>query len=212
MRILVVDDHPLTRMGASLMLGRMFPGVAVDEGQTIAEALELFETPPRPELVILDLNLPDATGTEGVSRMVRRAGEVPVLVFSQNTESVFAGRLLQMGVAGFLPKDLAATEFETAVQRVLSGRRYVSPAMADHLLGMLEGRAPTALPHEQLSTQEYRVMLMIAGGRTPAEIADTMHLSVKTVGSYRARILAKLGWKNNIELTKYCVQHGLTSG
>ena len=115
-----------------------------------------------------------------------------------------------MGVSGYLPKDLAGEELVTALRRVLAGGRYVTASMADHLLGLLSGKAASALPHELLSAQEMRVMLLIAAGRPPAQIADLMSLSVKTVGTYRARILEKAGWKNNTELTKYCVQHGLT--
>jgi len=111
-----------------------------------------------------------------------------------------------MGVSGYLPKDRASDELITAVERLREGRRHVTAEMA----GLLDGRSPSTLPHEQLAAQEHRVMLLIASGKSPAEIAETMRLSVKTVGTYRARILEKTAWKNNTELTKYCVQHGLT--
>ena len=140
----------------------------------------------------------------------RLAKGVPILILSLNAESAYATRLLQMGVSGYLAKDRASEELVLAVRRVMEGRRYVTAEMADRLLGLLEGKTPASQPHEQLSAQEYRVMQLIAAGRSPAEIAELMHLSVKTVGSYRARILQKAGWKNNTELTKYCVLHGLT--
>jgi DNA-binding NarL/FixJ family response regulator len=206
---LVVDDHPIMRIGVRQLILAQWPEAQILEATTIAQALSLGQQ-TRPDVVVLDLSLPDATGVEGASRVLRALREVPVLVLSLNAESAFAARLLQMGVSGYLPKDRAGEELVLALQRLLAGGRYVTAAMADHLLGLLSGQAPQRLPHEQLSTQEHRVMLLIAAGRTPAEIADTMHLSVKTVGTYRARILEKAGWRNNTELTKYCLQHGLT--
>ncbi|MGM9483775.1 response regulator [Roseateles sp. NT4] len=209
MRLLIVDDHPLMRMGITQLVLQEWPDAQIDEAPTIADALTRIAT-ARPDLVTLDLSLPDSQGTEGASRLLRALPGVPLLVLSLNAEAAYAARLLQMGVAGYLPKDRAPEELRVALRRLSEGGRYVTSAMADHLLGLLSGKAPNALPHEQLSAQEHRVMLLIAAGRTPAQIADTMHLSVKTVGSYRARILEKAGWANNTELTKYCVQHGLT--
>lgn len=209
MRFLIVDDHPIMRVGVRQLILAEWPQAQIDEAASLAQALSLGQA-QRPDAVVLDLSLPDASGTEGASRVLRALKAVPVLILSLNAESAYAARLLQLGVAGYLPKDRAGDDLVNALHRLLQGGRYVTAAMADHLLGLLDGRAPASLPHEQLSTQEHRVMLLIAAGKTPAEIADTMSLSVKTVGTYRARILEKAGWKNNNELTKYCLQHGLT--
>jgi len=210
MRVLLVDDHPIMRMGVAALVREEWPDANVDEAPTIAAALGSIAA-ARPDIVILDLSLPDASGVEGAQRVLRAAAGVPLLVLSLNAESAYAARLMQMGASGYLPKDRAGEELRTALRRIHEGGRYVTASMADHLLGLLSGKAPEELPHEQLSAQEHRIMLLIAAGRTPAQIADVMHLSVKTVGSYRARIFEKSGWKNNIELTKYCVQHGLTN-
>ena len=209
MKALIVDDHPIMRVGVRQLILLEWPDAVVLEAPTLAEGLQLCQS-ESPEVVVLDLSLPDATGVESATRMLRVGKSVPVLVLSLNAESAYASRLIQMGVAGYLPKDRAGDELVIALKRVLSGGRYVTASMADHLLGLLSGKAATTLPHEQLSAQEMRVMLLIAAGTAPAQIADTMNLSVKTVGTYRARILEKAGWKNNTELTKYCVQHGLT--
>ena len=209
MRVLIVDDHPLMRLGVPPLVLQEWPDAHVDEAPTIAVALERIAA-ARPDIVTLDLSLPDAQGTEGASRLLRVLPGVPLLVLSLNAEAAYAARLMQMGASGYLPKDRAPDELRAALRRLREGGRYVTSSMADHLLALLSGKAPQALPHEQLSTQEHRVMLLIAAGRTPAQIAEVMHLSVKTVGSYRARILEKAGWANNTELTKYCVQHGLT--
>ena len=175
---------------------------------TIAEALQLGQA-NKPDALVLDLSLPDASGTEGASRMLRALKGVPVLVLSLNAESAYAARLLQMGVSGYLPKDKATDELVVALQRLLQGGRYVTAAMADHLLGLLSGATPGQLPHEQLSAQEHRVMLLIAAGKTPAEIAETMHLSAKTVGTHRARILEKMNFKSNADITYYAVKNQL---
>ncbi|MET0335320.1 MAG: response regulator transcription factor [Rhizobacter sp.] len=209
MRLLIIDDHPIMRFGVAQLLAKAWPDATIDEAARLDEGVTRFNE-NRPDLVILDLSLPDASGIEGATRMLRIANGVPILVLSLNAESTYATRLLQMGVSGYLPKDRAGEELVSAVQRVLQGRRYVTSAMADRLLGLLEGKSPDQLPHESLAAQEHRVMLLIAAGKMPAEIAELMNLSVKTVGTYRARIFEKTGWKNNTELTKYCVQHGLT--
>lgn len=209
MRILIVDDHPIMRLGVRHLIEQAWPEAQIDEAKSIEEAVERFNAHAA-QLVILDLSLPDATGIEGPARMLRVVKGTPILVLSLNAESTYAARLIQMGVAGYLPKARAGEELVTAARRLLDGGRFVTAEMADRLLGLLSGDKPEALPHEQLSAQEHRVMQLIAAGRSASQIAETMHLSVKTVSSYRARILAKAGWANNTELTKYCVQHGLT--
>ncbi len=209
MRLLIVDDHPIMRFGVGQLLHKAWPDAVLDEAQTLEEGVAKFNA-NTPNVVILDLSLPDASGTESATRMLRVAKGTPILVLSLNAESAYAARLLQMGVSGYLPKDRAGDELVTAVERLLDGRRYVTAAMADRLLGLLDGKSPSELPHDLLAPQEHRVMLLIASGKSPAQIAELMHLSVKTVGTYRARIFEKTGWKNNTELTKYCMQHGLT--
>lgn len=209
MRVLIVDDHPIMRLGVRQLIKGAWPDSEVEEAQTLEEGCQKFES-FRPKIVILDLGLPDSSGTEGVARMQQVAKTVPILVLSFNVESAFAARLLKMGVSGYLPKNRAGDELVTALQRISEGRRYVTESTADHLVDLLGGRSSTTAPHEVLSTQEHRVMVLIAAGKTPAMMATMMNLSVKTIGTYRARIFEKTGWKNNVELTKYCVQHGLT--
>jgi DNA-binding NarL/FixJ family response regulator len=209
MRFLVVDDHPIMRLGVRQLIEQAWPDADIAEARSVEQAAAAFAA-QRADLVILDLSLPDASGVEAPMRMLRLAKGTPILILSLSAESEYAHRLLRMGVAGYLPKVRAADELVTAVRRILDGGRYVTPEMADRLLDVLDGKAVPDLPHEKLSAQEYRLMQLIAAGHSPAKIADTMHISVKTVSTYRARVLMKCGWANNIELTKYCVQHGLT--
>jgi DNA-binding NarL/FixJ family response regulator len=209
MKFLVADDHPIIRIGIRQLIAQEWPAAEIEEADSIEVAVQKVRE-QAPDVIVLDLVMPDASGTEGVTRMLRVAGATPILILSFNAENAYAARLLQMGVSGYLPKDRAGAELVIALRRLSEGKRYVTASMADQLVDSLGGRGGPVDPHETLSTQEHRVMLLIAAGKTPAEIAETMHLSVKTVGSYRARILEKTGWKNNIELTKYCVQHRLT--
>lgn len=213
MRVLLVDDHPILRMGVRQLIEREWPGAEVCEAETLGDAvraagLQAFDA------IVLDLALPDTSGVEGVARMLRLSPPAPILVLSQNDESAYAARLLQMGVRGFLPKDHAAGELVIALRRVLAGGTFVTPDTAQQLIGLMApgsvGPKAPSLPHEGLSTREFRVMQLIAAGKTPAQIATLLHLSVKTVASYRARIFAKTGWQHNVELTKYCIAHRLT--
>ena len=208
MRFLVVDDHPIFRIGVRQLVEGTWPEANVEEAETLADAVLLCQAAP-PSAIVLDLQLPDAVGTDGAARLLRVARDVPIVVLSASPESSYATRLLQMGVHGFVPKDRAVDELVVALRRVLAGGRYITQTTAERLVGLLDGRAPADLPHELLSAQEFRVMQLIAAGRTPAQIAETMSLSVKTVGSYRARILAKTGWQSTAELARYCAQHGL---
>lgn len=210
MRVLVVDDHPIIRLGVIHLIRGAWPEAEIDEAENVAQA-KASVAAQRPDLITLDLQMPDTQGAEAVVQMLRATSGVPILVLSHNADPHHAQRILQLGAAGYLSKDRAPDELVKAVERILQGGRYVTPDMAERLLGMLNGSVSTTLPHEKLTAQEYRVMQMIASGSGPSRIADVMHLSVKTVANYRARILEKTGWRNNVELTKYCVEHGLTS-
>ena len=209
MRFLVVDDHPILRLGVQQLIQRGWAEATVDEADTIDSACAQTAA-NRYDAVVLDLVMPDVTGSEGVARMLAVAGATPILVLSFNEESRSAARLLQMGVAGYLQKDRAGDELVIALGRLLAGKRYVTEAMADHLVDLLGGRATATPPHELLSPQEHRVMVQLAEGWAPARIAEAMGISVRTVGTYRTRIFEKTAWKSTVELAKYCVQHGLT--
>jgi DNA-binding NarL/FixJ family response regulator len=211
LRVLVVEDLSIIRLGVRQLILEAWPAADVVEARSVEEAASAVQAKPA-QMVILDLGLPDATGIEAPAKMLRLARGVPILVMSGNPEAGFAQRLLEMGVSGYLPKTRAGEELVNAMRRVLDGGRYMTPELSNLLFEQLANKnsAGAQLAHEKLSAQEYRLMQLIAAGRTPAEIATIMSLSVKTVSSYRARLLAKGGWANNIELTKYCVQHGLT--
>ena len=210
MKVLIADDHPIIRLGVRHLIAQEWPQAQIQEADSLESAVRAVRE-HRLDVIVLDLAMPDTVGTEGVVRIKRVAGDTPILILSFNAEGAYAARLLKMGVSGYLPKDRAGTELVIALRRLTEGKRYVTASMADLLVNTLSGRGAATEPHEALAPQEYRVLVLIAAGKTPAQIAKTMHLSVKTVGSYRARLLENTGWKNNIELTKYCIAHNLTN-
>lgn len=206
MRVLLVDDHPLVRAGARRLIADRWPNAELVEAGTLAEALAALNGCT---LAVLDLSLPDASGLEALVKLRRRAPAVPLLVLSMHAEEAYAARALQLGASGYLPKDRASEELVTAVQRLLSGGRYIGADLADRLADLLTGASPAQPAHATLSTQELRVALLLAQGHSVGDIADIMCLSVKTVSTYRARALEKLGLANNAELMRYCLAQGL---
>jgi DNA-binding NarL/FixJ family response regulator len=208
MRFLVVDDHPILRLGVRQLLGQGWPEAEIAEAQSLAEA-ESACAESAVDLVVLDLSLPDAGGLQAPLRLRQIAPHVPILVLSIHADPAFAARLLQIGVRAYVAKGRAGEELVSAAERVLAGRQFVTADMADAVLSLAGDRAGASLPHERLSTQEHRVMCLIAEGRKPAQIAEALKLSPKTVASYRARVLAKGGWAGDMDVMKYCLQHDL---
>ncbi|MFO1251482.1 MAG: response regulator transcription factor [Inhella sp.] len=211
MKFLLIEDHPIFRIGVQALLQRRWPEAQCVECGSLQEALQALREPPAATLALLDLNLPDAGGVEGVARLLRAAPGLPVLVLSLNAERAFAERVLQLGAAGYLPKDQAAADLVRAIERILQGGRYLSADLAEHLMQRVGGQAKS-LPHQALSEQEYRVLLLLARGERVADIASAMHLSPKTISTYRSRVLEKLGLGSNAELARYCLQHQLLVG
>ena len=211
MRFLIVDDHPILRLGVRQLVLQGWPDAHIDEADSIAAACACARAAEGEiDAIVLDLVMPDVSGSEGVERMLEVAGATPILVLSFSAESKSAARLLQLGAAGYLPKDHATDELVVALRRVIAGKRYVTATLADHLVELLgSGKSGSAPLHEALSSQERRVMLGLAAGRPPAQIGDALGISARTVGTYRTRIFEKTGWKSNVELAKYCLVNGL---
>lgn len=213
MKILIVDDHPIMRHGVRQLIERRWPDAQVGEAETLADALAYSNGQADGQAwdaIVLDLSLPDAAGLEGLTRLRRSVPRVPLLVLSMHNESAYAARALQLGAAGYLTKERATDELITALERILAGGRYISSTLADRLADLLSGAPLEKAPHELLSPREYRVLVLIGAGKAVGEIAEIMHLSAKTISTYRARILEKMALKNNAELTRYCVTNRLS--
>ncbi|NPT41069.1 response regulator [Paraburkholderia sp. 1N] len=207
LRILLADDHAVVRQGVrQLLLDR---GVAreVTEAQSGAEALEAVAQHSY-DVVLLDISLPDMNGVEVLKRLKRKAPRVAVLMFSMYREDQYAVRALKAGAAGYLSKTVDAAQMIGAIQQVVAGRKYVSPAMAEALADYVSFDGEQ-LPHEKLSDREYQTLCMLASGKRLTDIAMALSLSVKTVSVYRTRLLEKMKLRNNAELTFYVMSNRL---
>ncbi|MGB9356443.1 MAG: response regulator transcription factor [Azonexus sp.] len=206
-RILIVDDHAVVRGGLRQFLANTDDLEIAAEAETGFDALALI---PGGEwdLVLLDMSLPDLSGLEVLKRIKRMRPNLPVLVFSMFSEAEFAMPALDAGASGYLNKDSPPYQILAAIRTVIDGARYLSPSLAEQLLSGGTSSGPKA-PHETLSRREMEVLLLLSKGMALTQIGDSIHVSVKTVSTYRARILEKFGMRSNAELTRYVLQHKL---
>lgn len=160
------------------------------------------------DVVLMDVSMPDRNGIDALKIIKKEFPRLPVLILSMYPEEQYAIRALKAGAAGYLTKQSAPELLVTAIRQVASGKKYVSPSLAEELANAI-GDDSERLPHEKLSDREYQTLCMIASGKTPTEIAEALNLSVKTVSVYRARLLEKMNLRNNAELTHYGLKHGL---
>lgn len=207
MRILIADDHEILRKGLQELLAQGLPNVTFGEAKDAEEALRQVESDLW-DLLILDITLPGRSGLDVLKDVKLRKPELPVLVLSMHPETQYGKRVLKAGACGYMNKDSAPDELINAIHKVLSGRRYVSPVLAEKLASDLAGGAEK-LPHDRLSDREIEVLRMLASGKSVSQIAEILHLSVTTVSTYRARILEKLNMSNTAELMRYALSGGV---
>lgn len=205
-RILVVDDHELVREGLKALIQTDPALEAAGEASTSAETLARLHAEPW-DLVLLDIGLPDRSGVDTLHLIRSRVSDVPVLIVSGLPEEQYAINLLRAGANGYVRKDAPAAEILRAIRTVLGGRRYTSAAVSELLVRRLQGDERP--PHHDLSEREFQVLCQLAAGRTVSQIAAELFLSVKTVSTYRTRVLEKLGLSTNAELAHYAIRHGL---
>jgi two-component system invasion response regulator UvrY len=208
-RVLLVDDHTMFREGLKQILSKHSDIVVVAEAGSGEDALALTRTTTC-DAVILDISLPGRSGWEILSDLRRECPAVPVLILSMHPEDQYAVHAFRAGAAGYLTKESATEELVGAIRKVLDGRKYVSPALAEKLALDLSADTEKA-PHETLSAREFQILCMIGLGKSITAIADELALSVKTVGTYRTRILEKMGMQSNAELIRYAIQNHLVS-
>lgn len=206
MKILLVDDHAIMRKGLKDVLVEGLGQVEVGEAATGLEALEAVRTQAW-DAVVLDVNLPDKNGIEVLKEMKALRPALPVVVLSLHPEDQYAVRMLKAGASGYLTKESAPELLVMAIRKALQGGTYVSPALAEQLAVGLG--TPSAEPLATLSDREMEVLCLIAGGKTPTDIADTLSLSVKTISTYRTRLLEKLNLKTTADLIRYALDHKL---
>ena len=207
LKVLIADDHPIVRQGFKQVL--MAEGDIVVSGEAASgeEVLRLARAEDW-DVVVLDISMPDGNGLDVLRALKAERPSVPVLILSMHAEDQFAVRTLKAGAAGYLSKESVPDELVKAVRKIVGGSRYISDKLAEVLAADLTGDS-TKLPHELLSDREYQVMRMIAVGKAPKEIAEELSLSIKTVSTYRSRILEKLNLRTNADIIHYAIQNRL---
>ncbi len=206
-RILIVDDHAIVREGLKQILADTDDIVVGGEAENSSKALQMARKGPW-DLVLMDISMPDRNGIETLELMKKEHPGIKVLMLSMHRETLYAVRALKSGAAGYLNKQSAPDQLVDAIRLVASGRKYISPELAQELASTVSGERE-ALPHETLSNREYQTLCLIASGLPVSAIAEQLKLSVKTISMYRARLLQKMQLKNNAELTHYAIKHGL---
>jgi DNA-binding NarL/FixJ family response regulator len=206
-KVLIADDHAVVREGLKQILAETPDIEVVAEATHGQEVLDKIRSTPV-DVVVLDIAMPGRSGLDVLLHLKRERPSLPVLVLSIHPEDQYAVRVLKAGACGYLTKESAPDQLIAAIRKVVVGGKYVSPSLAEKLAFDLEADVDKPL-HETLSDREYEVLCQIALGKTVKEIADKLSLSVKTISTYRSRILEKMKMKNNAELTHYVIRQGL---
>jgi len=207
MRILIADDHSLIREGLKKILLESLPFAEIKDVSDSADLLKLAIN-EKWDIIISDISMPGYSGIEILKQIKIHAPLVPVLMLSMHAPEQYAVRAIKAGASGYLTKESAPYELVTAVQQILSGKKYITSKVAEVLAGSLESYN-NRLPHEQLSDREFEVLRMIVQGKTIAEIGEALSLSGNTISTYRVRILDKMNIRTNSGLVKYFMENKL---
>ena len=206
-RVLIADDHAILRRGLRGIIEETEDLEVVGEAESSSDTLRQLRSQPC-EVVLLDISMPDRNGMDTLGIIKKDHPKVAVLMLSTHPENQYAVRALRGGASGYLTKQSAPAQLVNAIRTVATGKKYVTPAVAEELAKHVLNDSDRP-PHEQLSNREYQTMTMIAGGKSVSEIAEQLSLSVKTVSVYRARVLAKLGVTNNAAIAHYALKNNL---
>ena len=206
-RVLIADDHAILRRGLAQIIAEAGDMQVCAEAENSAQTVKLAREQPV-DVVLLDITMPDRNGLDTLKLLKKEKPKLAVLMLSMHPEDLYAVRAIKAGASGYLNKQSAPAQLVTAIRQVAQGRRYISPAVAEELAGSIADGSDRPA-HATLSDREYETMRLIASGKTLTEIAAEMHLSVKTVSVYRARLLEKMQLKNNSELTHYALKRQL---
>lgn len=206
-RVLICDDHPILRQGLKQIIGETTDIRGIAEASGYPEVMKPLREGGI-DLLLLDISLPGKNGIEILKLVKSEFPKLPVLILSMYPEDQYAVRAIRAGAGGYLTKQSAADQLVTAIRQVHAGRKYITPELAEALANTL-GHDLDAAPHASLSDREYQTMCLIASGKALSQIATELSLSPKTVSVYRARLLEKMGFANNAEITHYALKHGL---
>lgn len=211
MRILLADDHDIVRSGLRRIVADAFPGTTVGEVGSCRELRDKVQE-ANWSVLVLDIALEDRNSLDLVPELKRLRPRMPIIVLSMYGERQFVVRALRAGVSAYLTKDRATEELLEAIRCVLEGKRYLSETVASELADYVAVAGVGSEPHELLSPREYEVFVLLASAQSVSEVAARLGLSVKTVSTYRTRILEKMGMSSNAQLMRYALQHGLARG
>jgi DNA-binding NarL/FixJ family response regulator len=206
-RILIADDHAIVRAGLKQFIADQTDMEVSAEASTGSETIAAVRAGEF-DVVLLDISMPDKNGIDTLKTLKHVKPELPVLMLSAYAEDQYAVNLLRAGAAGYLNKEAASTQLVGAIRTVVHGRKYVSPSLAQILADGVSGDADRPL-HAELSQREFQIFCKLAAGAAVSKIADELNLSVKTVSTYRTRILEKMAMKSNADLTYYAIKNGL---
>ncbi|RRD56455.1 DNA-binding response regulator [Comamonadaceae bacterium OH2545_COT-014] len=206
-RIGIVDDHAIVRAGLRQFLSEHVDLRVEGEAASGREAIDLVRTTEL-DVLLMDLSMPGQSGIDALAMIRAKAPDVGILILSGYPEEHYAVNLIRQGASGYLNKSCEPTEIVEAIRTIALGKRYITPAVAE-LLAQQLGRKEDAPPHEQLSEREFQVFLKLAKGETAGGIAESLSLSVKTVSTYRTRLMEKMGLNSNSDLTYYALKNGL---
>ena len=207
MHIMIADDHAVVRRGLREILADAIPGADFSEVGNGDEVLSQLGK-SQVAMLVLDISMPGRSGIDVLRDVKHTYPRMPVIILSCQPEEQYAVRCLRAGAAAYISKESASDELALATKKILSGGRYVSASLAEKLITNLDESVDKPL-HESLSDREHEVMRMIAAGIPLTEIGDRLHVSVKTISSYRSRIMEKMQMKSNADLTRYAMTHGL---
>ncbi len=207
MKILIADDHELVRSGLARIIAEEFSSCTIHEAENGLQAEKMARS-GKWDLIISDMSMPDKTGLDVLKQLRSEAIKIPVLILSIHPENQYALRVLKAGGNGYITKDCPRAEFINAVKIILSGKKYISANVAEKLASRFDDEINKE-QHELISDRELQVLKLIASGKTVSEIADELALSIATISTYRHRLLEKMNFKNNAELTHYAITNHL---
>ncbi|MFY9327552.1 MAG: response regulator transcription factor [Georgfuchsia sp.] len=205
--VLIADDHAIVRQGLKQILSETSDLIVAGEAEDGTEAIHLARS-KRWDVFLLDVSMPSRNGIDVLKQLRREFPRQPVLILSMHSEEQYAVRAIKAGAAGYLTKQSAPELLVTAIRQVASGKKFISPTLAEQLAAAISDDGDK-LPHERVTDREYQVLVRIASGKTLTQIAKEMNLSVKTVSEYRKRLLDKMRLDTTAELIRYGIEHGL---
>lgn len=209
MRALCIDDHAIFRQGVKQILQQYDRQVKIGEAATASAAMQLARE-SRWDVVLLDLSLPDRSGLQLLGELKREQPDLPVVILTMHGDDEYAVRAVRGGASAYVTKESAPEELITALRKVMAGGRYMTPALAEKVAFAYASPGAAEKPHQTLSERELEILRLIGAGRSLKEIAAMLELSVKSVGTYRSRVLEKMSLSTNADLIRYVIEHQLS--